>query len=130
MSSTTITIPASAASTAATYIVIPSQLFWGVFKVVARDGQQGWAAVAGPLANKPIVVGFYASEEAAARAHDAAAPKHFRNAIVNILPNGSLNPDRKKRQVDPVVLGVHFQRFLAALPPATIEVLRVLCMCV
>jgi hypothetical protein len=42
--------------------------------------------------------GYFADEEAAARAHDAAVTKAgVPNAVLNFLPDGSLNPDRFER---------------------------------
>ena len=42
-------------------------------------------------------LGRFATEEEAARAYDAAARDKLENPILNFLPDGSLNPDRKRR---------------------------------
>jgi hypothetical protein len=41
-------------------------------------------------------LGYFNTKEAAARAYDAAAKRLRTDPILNFLPNGSLNPDRKK----------------------------------
>ena len=41
-------------------------------------------------------LGAFDTEEAAARAYDERARKGFVNPILNFLPDGSLNPYRKK----------------------------------
>ena len=38
------------------------------------------------------------TEEEAARAYDVKAVELFANPVLNFLPNGSLNPDRKQRR--------------------------------
>ena len=40
-------------------------------------------------------IGTYDMEEEAARAHDEKAKELHNNPILNFLPDGSLNPDRK-----------------------------------
>ena len=42
-------------------------------------------------------LGRFESEKAAARAVDAEAKRLWRNPVLNFLPDGSLNPDRKQK---------------------------------
>ena len=41
-------------------------------------------------------LGTYESQEAAARAYDLRAKEEYEDPILNYLPNGQLNPNRKK----------------------------------
>jgi hypothetical protein len=45
-------------------------------------------------------LGCFDNEEAAARAYDEKAKQVFVNPILNFLPDGSLNPDRKPKYVE------------------------------
>ena len=42
-------------------------------------------------------LGVFGTEEAAARAYDERAKELYESPILNFLPDGSLNPDRKQR---------------------------------
>ena len=56
---------------------------WGAF--IKAGGRSQW-------------FGTYDTEEAAARAYDEKAKQVSDNPILNFLPDGSLNPDRKERK--------------------------------
>ena len=43
-------------------------------------------------------LGRHDTEEAAARAYDAEVKRVWANPVLNFLPDGSLNPDRKHRR--------------------------------
>ena len=43
-------------------------------------------------------LGTYGTEEEAARAYDAKAKQGLLDPVLNFLPDGSLNPDRRKRK--------------------------------
>ena len=45
--------------------------------------------------NKLVTIGRFESEEEAAWAYDTKAKELFVNPVLNFLPDGSLNPDRK-----------------------------------
>ena len=49
------------------------------------------------VAGSRLYLGTYDSEEAAAHAYDQRAKEELQKAILNFLPNGDLNPERKKK---------------------------------
>lgn len=46
---------------------------------------------------RSLYLGVFTDEEEAAKAYDLAASAAYANPILNFLPDGSLNPDRRRK---------------------------------